>query len=328
MQVAGPKGDSSFKNLRFEKNAVGLLSKREIMDRAFEFLTLNRFFKEHFGQRVQKIPLDAGLGCPNRSKGGGGCIYCNVKGSGTGASFKGIPLRVQLERGMEWARRRYKSRLFCAYFQAFSNTYGPLERLQDIYRQVAGYKDVVAVAIGTRPDCIDKEVLGLIHRTFPDKMVWMEYGLQSASDRTLDRINRGHTVKDFINAVEMTRQFPFYICAHVIFGLPGEGHRDMLETVRLLADMRIDGVKFHELYVVKGTGMSRLFQQGLYAPISQVEYALTVAKSIRLLPENTVIQRLTGDPAPGELVAPAWAHSKQETIALIRRFIRDLGPLA
>ena len=285
------------------------------------FLSLNSFFRAHFGQRVQKIPLDAGLGCPNRVSGKGGCIYCNEKGSGTGASFKGLSIRQQLEMGMNWARKRYKAKRFAAYFQAFSNTFAPIEKLREIYSQVADVPEVVAVAIGTRPDCIDREVLDLIHTIFKDKMVWMEYGLQTASDTTLRLINRGHTVRDFTDAVELTRKYPFYICAHVIFGLPGEGEREMTQTVKLLRDLAIDGVKFHELYVVRGTPLSRMYQQGRYQPISQDFYAKMVAKAIGILSKETVIQRLTGDPAPGELVAPKWATRKQETISKINKYL-------
>ncbi len=285
------------------------------------FLTLNKFFKKHFGKRVQKVPLDAGLGCPNRVSGKGGCIYCNEKGSGTGASLRNIPLRKQLLDGMEWAKRRYKAKLFAAYFQAFSNTFAPLDKLEEIYLQVANVPEVVAVAIGTRPDCINKQVLDLIASCFPDKMVWMEYGLQSASDLTLQAINRGHTVDDFIRAVELTKGYPFLICAHVIFGLPGEGKKEMEDTVRLVGALGVNGIKFHELYVIKGTPLCKIYRRGGYTPIDQDSYARMVAWAIRSLPTDTVIQRLTGDPAPGELEAPGWASKKQETIALIGKYL-------
>ncbi len=291
------------------------------------FLTLNEFFRKHFGQRVQKIPLDAGLGCPNRILGKGGCIYCNEKGSGTGASLKKIPLKKQLLDGMEWARRRYKARLFAAYFQAFSNTFAPLDMLEELYLQITDIPEIVAVAIGTRPDCVDGQVLDLIARCFPDKMVWMEYGLQSASDRTLQAINRGHTVDDFVRAVEITREYPFLICAHVIFGLPGEEVREMKDTIGLVRSLGIDGIKFHELYVIKGTPLWRMYKQGLYTPMDQDRYAKMVAWAIRTLPKDTVVQRLTGDPAPGELEAPDWAGRKQETICLIKKYFEQ-GDLA
>ncbi len=285
------------------------------------YLSLNAFFKNRFGQRVQKIPLDAGLGCPNRAYGSGGCIYCNERGSGTGAAARGISIRQQLHQGILWAKKRYKARKFAAYFQSFSNTYGPLSRLRQIYGEVSDHPDVVAIAIGTRPDCINKDVLDLILECFPKKMVWMEYGLQSASDATLRRIKRGHDVETFVRAVEITRKYPFLICAHVIFGLPGEGEEEMLETVKLVRDLGIEGIKFHELYVIKDTALARMYLEGFYTPIAQDTYANLVAKAIKLLPDSTVIQRLTGDPAKGELLAPEWAANKQETISKIHAFL-------
>ena len=291
------------------------------------FLSLNGFLRRRFGRRVQKIPLDAGLSCPNRDPvtGVGGCIYCNLRGSGTGAFQQGRSIREQLVQGVEWARRRYRARAFIAYFQSFSNTFAPLERLEELYSQAASFPDIVGVAIGTRPDCVDREVLELVNRIFDGKMVWMEYGLQSASDRTLKTINRGHAVQDFIEAVSLTRKFPFLICAHVIFGLPGENRVDMLETARLLKALRIDGVKFHQLYVARHTELHRLYERGQYEPVSMEEYAQAVADAIRILPDETVIQRLTGDPAPGELVAPEWAGRKAGIIKCINRCLGSVG---
>lgn len=287
------------------------------------YLSLNKFLRKEFGQRVQKIPLDAGLGCPNRDSGKkqGGCIYCNSKGSGTGAFLKGIGIREQIIQGMTWAKRRYKAKKFIAYFQSFSNTYAPLKQLAAIYNQAAEFQEIVGIAIGTRPDCIDLEVLKLIDRIFKGRMIWMEYGLQSASDSTLKKINRGHSVQDFIDAVELTKRFPFLICSHIIFGLPGENHRDMMNTIELIKELQIDGLKFHELYVVKDTALAKLYRHGSYVPLNRYEYALLVARAIKRLPRKIVIQRLTGDPAPDELLAPAWAVNKQETIKLIEQFL-------
>ena len=285
------------------------------------FLTLNQFLRRQFGYRVQKIPLDAGLSCPNRDPYSkqGGCIYCNQLGSGTGAFTRGMSIREQLIRGMEWAARRYKARAFIAYFQSYSNTFASLEKLEEIFGQAAEFPEIVGVAIGTRPDCVDRKRLELIGRIFGSRMIWMEYGLQSASDQTLKRINRGHSVQDFIDTVRLTRQFPFLVCAHVIFGLPGETHRQMLKTAALVRELGIEGVKFHQLYVVKDSPLHKLFADGLYQPISLDEYAAAVADAIRLLPEDTVIHRLTGDPAPGELVAPSWASQKDLIVQKIKR---------
>lgn len=282
------------------------------------YLTLNTYLRGIFGQRVQKIPLDAGLGCPNRdgTKGIGGCIYCNTEGSGTGAHSKGKGLRTQLEEGMAWARARYRAKKFIAYFQSFSNTYAPHDTLEKLYSK-ALRDDVVGIAIGTRPDCIDHEILKLISRIADGRMVWMEYGLQSASDETLKRINRNHTVKEFIEAAEITKRLGLHTCAHIIFGLPGEGRKEMERTVELLSELKIEGVKFHQLYVSRGTRLHKLYKEGRYLPITQKEYSDMVAWSIKKLPKRTVIQRLTGDPKKEELVAPRWSLDKQETISLI-----------
>ncbi len=284
------------------------------------WLTLNRFLRERFGQRVQKIPVDAGLSCPNRDPvtGRGGCIYCNQLGSGTGAWQRGQDISQQVLQGMEWAKRRYRAGKFLIYFQSFSNTFAPLERLEEIYSSALCSDDIVGVCIGTRPDCIDRQRLRLIWEFFREKMVWMEYGLQSASNLTLSRINRGHTVEDFIHAVDITREFPFYICAHVIFGLPGEDQETMLDTVRLVSELHLDGIKFHQLYLVKDTPMAELYRSRKYEPMSQYEYASIVARSLKILPQDLVVQRLVGDPGPGELIAPAWSRDKQGTIHLIK----------
>ena len=283
------------------------------------YLSLNKYLRSVFGQRVQKIPLDAGLGCPNRdgTKGWAGCVYCDSKGSGTGAYSMGMGIRAQMEEGMRKASMCYEARKFIAYFQSFSNTYARFGTLERLYMDALVGPEVVGLSIGTRPDCVDEEILGLISSIAHGRMVWMEYGLQSASDKTLLKINRGHSVSDFVEAVKLTRRFGFLICAHVIFGLPGEERAAMEDTVRLLADLKVDGVKFHQLYVVQGTALQGLYEAGWIRPLEQEEYADMAAWAISHLPKNTVIQRLVGDPPRARLVAPSWSLDKTETIAQI-----------
>jgi hypothetical protein len=287
------------------------------------YLSLNQYLRSVFGERVQKISLDAGFTCPNRdgTKGRGGCIYCDAKGSGTGAYESGKDIAEQMKAGISRAGRRYGAKKFIAYFQSFSNTYGPVDRLEDIYKQALIGSEVVGLSIGTRPDCVDKERLELISRLGEGRMVWMEYGLQSASDATLARINRRHTVSDFIRAVEISRQYGLMICAHIIFGLPGEGRSEMEDTVRLLASLKVDGVKFHHQYIVENTELNRLYKAGKYKPITQKDYVEMVAWALVNLPKGTVIQRLTGDPPRDQLVAPAWSFDKIQTIAMIHNLI-------
>ncbi|HQP31842.1 MAG TPA: TIGR01212 family radical SAM protein, partial [Deltaproteobacteria bacterium] len=181
------------------------------------YRTFNAFLQSHFHGRVQKLSLDAGLSCPHRdARGLGGCIYCNAQGSGTGKASAGASLKEQIETQMRAAARRYKAGAFIAYFQSFSNTYAPLSRLKEIYDAVLPYPEIVGLSIGTRPDCVDDDVLALIASYADKRLVWMEYGLQSANDETLKRINRGHDRRCFQEAVERTARFPLRICAREI----------------------------------------------------------------------------------------------------------------
>lgn len=275
------------------------------------YRTLSSFLRERFGERVQKITLDASLGCPHRGPdGSGGCIYCNAKGSGTGALALGISLHEQIESQMAAMTRRYKARSFIAYFQSYSNTYADISSLREVYTSILPYPEIIGLAIGTRPDCVDIDKLSLIGTYAKDRLVWVEYGLQSASDITLKRINRGHDVKSFIDAVELTSTFDMRICAHVIIGLPGEDMNEYIATANLLSELPVTDVKIHLLYVVKGTALESIHEQGGYTPLDRDAYAKAVAVFIAHLRDDIVIQRITGDPHAGELVAPSWALDK------------------
>jgi len=284
------------------------------------FYDLNTYYRNLFGCRVQKITIDAGLSCPNRDGtiSTGGCIYCNSRGSGTGAHAGGLSVSEQLESGKAALSRRYKAKKFVAYFQSFSNTYGPVEKLKKLYDEALSVENITGLSIGTRPDCVNEPVLALLENYAKDYLVWIEYGLQSANDETLLLINRGHDYKCFINTVEATKGRGIKICAHVILGLPGEEKKDMLKTAEAISGLGIDGVKIHLLYVVKGTRMESLYLDGKYRCLEQDEYAGLVCDFLELLPEDMVIQRLTGDPHRDELVAPLWSLEKAKTIALIK----------
>jgi len=284
------------------------------------YYDLNSYFRNIFGRRVQKISLDAGLTCPNRDGriSTGGCIYCNSRGSGTGASSQGLSITEQIMRGKEFLKKRYKAQKFIAYFQSFSNTYGPYEKLKGLYEEALAIDDIVGLSIGTRPDCVDESVLTLLESYAKDYLVWIEYGLQSIHDRTLAAINRGHDVKCFKGAVDKTRGMGIKICTHVILGLPLEDRHDMLATAKAVAAIGIDGIKIHLLYVVKGTRMEELYLEGKYRCLEQEEYVNLVCDFLELLPPDMVIQRLTGDPHPHELVAPEWSLRKNETLSHIR----------
>ena len=284
------------------------------------YYDLNTYLRNIFGCRVQKITIDAGLSCPNRDGtiSTKGCIYCNALGSGTGDYAKELSVTEQLNRGKKSISKRYKANKFIAYFQSFSNTYASVAKLKSLYEEALAVDDVVGLSIGTRPDCVNEPVLDLLQDYAKDYLVWLEYGLQSAHDTTLTLINRGHDFQCFKEAVDATRNRGIKICAHIILGLPNEDRSRMLETARSIANMGIDGIKIHLLYVVKGTQLEKLYSIGMYRCLEQQEYVNLVCDFLELIPQDMVIQRLTGDPHPEELVAPMWSLKKTETLTLIK----------
>ena len=224
----------------------------------------------------------------------------------------------QIENGRRAMVRRYKASLFLVYFQSYTNTYTSCANMKKMYDQALSVPGMTGMAIGTRPDCVDPEKLDLIASYAKDYLVWVEYGLQSVHDITLERINRGHDFECFKRAVAMTRERGIKVCAHVILGLPGEDRAMMLETARALGRLRIDGVKIHLLYVIKGTALEAMWTRGEYPCMAQQAYVETVCDFIELLPESVIIQRVTGDPHPEELAAPAWAMERNETFKMIQ----------
>jgi uncharacterized protein len=285
------------------------------------------YLKKMFGCRVQKIPLDAGLTCPNRdgSKGTGGCLYCDARGSGTGAFARLPSISEQIRRGKIFLGKRYGAGKFIAYFQSFSNTYAPRAVLEKLYREALDQEEVVGLAVGTRPDCITPEILDLLASFQKTHLIWVEYGLQSFHSETLRRINRGHTGEEFEQAVLETRHRGLNICAHVILGLPGEGLPEVLGTARRLSVQDIQGLKIHSLYVNQGTGLEAWYRDGRYQPLTRDRYVEWVCRFLEQIPPHWIIQRLTGDPDPGELVAPVWALEKKKNLERIRTRLEETG---
>ena len=277
---------------------------------------LNSYLKGRFGERVQKITLDAGLTCPNRDGrvGTGGCLYCNVRGSGTGAWDRGQSITAQMQAGIARLARRYGAAQFIAYFQSFSNTYAPIEKLRELYDAALAFPQVVGLSLGTRPDCLPDDVLDLLAGYARERLVWLELGLQSAHDATLRRLNRGHDVACFTAAATRAAARGLEVVAHVILGLPGEGPREVAATAAYLGRLPVHGVKIHLLYVVKDSGLAHLHQAGEYVCLTEEQYVQRVADFIERLPAHLVIHRVTGDPHPEELVAPAWCLDKARVL--------------
>jgi hypothetical protein len=272
--------------------------------------------KERFGVRVHKISVDAGFGCPNR---GGtrelpGCLFCDPTGSGAIGIDRRLGVAEQLELGKEVMTRKYHAGKFLAYFQPFSNTYAPVARLRRLYDEALAVPDVVGLAVGTRPDCIDAAVCDLLAEYDRRTYFWLELGLQSRHDRTLARLRRGHDYASFLRAYAAAKARGLRICVHLIIGLPGEGRAELLATVAELVRLQVDGVKLHLLHVLDGTPLGELYRQGEVQVLEQADYVGLVVDVLERLPAATLIHRLTGDGPRTALLAPLWSLNKWEVL--------------
>ena len=293
--------------------------------RYYDFKT---YLINRFGEKVYKVTIDAGFFCPNRdgTKGYGGCIYCDGRGSRYRKDGKVIvPIEEQIRIGKEFYKKREHAKKFFAYFQTFTNTYSDIETLKRIYSIPLKDPEIVGISIGTRPDCVDKEKLDLIESLNEYKEeIWIEYGLQSIHEKTLKLINRGHTIEEFLNAIKLTENRDIKICVHIIVGLPYETKEMMLETAKFLSNLPIHGIKIHCLLVLKGTPLEKLYEREKFKLLTLNEYVEIVADILEILPPNLIIQRLTADGYRDIFLAPDWAKNKLKVLneinnELIRR---------
>ena len=278
--------------------------------------TFSAELKRLFGCRVHRISVDAGFTCPNRdgSIGTGGCIFCSDRGSGSFGIARALPIAAQLADGKEVMIRKYKAKRFIAYFQPYSNTYAPVERLRALYDEALGVQEIVGLIVGTRPDCLPTEVLDLLVAYHQRTYFWLELGLQSPHDRTLSRIGRGHDAAAFIAAARAVKARGLRLCAHVILGLPGESREEMLASAPLLNELGVDGVKIHLLHVMEGSPLAELYRRGEIGSIMErEEYVALVCDYLERLDPGIFIQRLTGD-GGRDLIAPLWSAAKFEVL--------------
>jgi len=284
------------------------------------YYPFSRFLRQRFPWKVHKVTIDAGFTCPNRdgTKGTGGCIYCINESFCPNSGRGRLSVTEQVTNGMAILRRRYGAEKFIAYFQAFTNTYAPVERLRALYDEAVALDDVVGLSIGTRPDCVDDRKLDMI-ASYADAglHVWVEYGLQSSHDETLKRINRGHGFDEFVRAVGETARRGLFVCAHVILGLPGETRGMMMETAERIAPLPLAGIKLHHLYVARGTVLCDMYQRREFETLTATEYASLAAEFLERIPPEVAVQRLVGDVTSNVLVAPRWTESKQQVLAAI-----------
>ncbi len=282
------------------------------------------YLKNKYGAKVYKITIDAGFSCPNRDGhiSTGGCIFCDEGGSFSQAHSNRLSVEEQVIVGAQTLATRFKAQKFMSYFQAYSNTYKPVNELEKIYSSSLKHKDVVGLSIGTRPDCIDEDKLKLISSYKDDYYTWIEYGLQTIHDKTLKKINRGHDFDTFLRAYEKTKEYGINVCVHVIFGM-WETHDEMIQTAQKLAELGVDGVKIHMLVALEGTKLANMYQNNEIDFMSEEDYINTVCDFLEYLPQSTTIHRLAGNGLKKELIAPRWIGKKLDCLNKIdREFLR------
>ncbi len=283
---------------------------------------LNSYLRDRFGTKVYKISLSTPFTCPNRdgTKGDRGCLFCSAAGSGNFAANAAFPISEQIRKGKEKVfAKAGKNAKYIAYFQSFTSTYGDVFLQRRLFEEAISDPEVVALSVATRPDCLPEEVLSLLGELSGIKPVWVELGFQTAREDTARLIRRGYENDVFLRAVKELNRRNLEVVVHLILGLPGEDHKDEIDTVRFVTSQRIQGIKFHLLHVLAGADLAKTDYQAL----SFEEYLFRITDLIRYVPEEVVIHRLTGDGDKRELIAPLWSGDKKRVLNAITRRIRE-----
>ncbi len=284
----------------------------------------NFFLRSKFGHRVQRVSVDAGFTCPNvdGTVAVGGCNFCDNRSFSPSRRLPRQSIAGQIDEGIRRLQRRYRCEHFLAYFQPATNTYAPVDRLRKVYESALEHPRVVGLAIGTRPDCVPDDVLDLLSEIARRTYVTVEYGQQTIHNRSLDWMNRGHHYAAFEDAMRRSRGRGFEICAHVILGIPGETHDDMLSTVHEMARHRVDSIKIHNLYAVKNTPLGDQVRRGEVRLMERDAYVRTLVDALEILPPETVVERISGEAPPDYFVGPAWCLDKPGIRAALEQELR------
>ena len=283
------------------------------------YRTANDYYKEKYGEKVYKLSLDGGFTCPNRdgSIATGGCIFCSNLGGGEFAE-RGTNITQQLEKAKSRVAGKIKEGKYIAYFQSFTNTYAPAEKLKPLFYEAIAPEYIVGLNIATRPDCLPEETVRLLAEINAIKPVTVEVGLQTADDTVADYINRGYETKVYADAVSRLKSAGLEVITHIIIGLPGD---DPVATTRYAVNCGTDGVKFHLLHILRNTRLAEEYRQGRIEALSLEEYAKTLKECISCLPKETVVHRITGDGAKKDLIAPLWSADKKKTLNYLRSYL-------
>lgn len=290
-----------------------------------EYLSFNKYLKDKFGQKIYKISLDGGFTCPNRDgkTGTRGCIFCSKGGSGDFAESREMSITKQIESGKKKVEKKIKSGKYIAYFQAFTNTYAPVEMLRQKYEEAINHSDIVALSIATRPDCLGDDVLRLLDEMNKIKPVFVELGLQTIHQESAKYIRRGYDLNVYDKAVRDLKKIGVNVVVHVILGLPNESENDMLETVKYVCESGANGIKLQLLHVIDGTDLAKDYEKGLFKTLEFDEYVNLIVKCVKIIPKDIVIHRLTGDGAKKDLIAPLWSADKKRVLNAINKALSE-----
>lgn len=311
-------------------------------------LTFGRYLKDRFGEKIYKIPVSIpGFTCPNidGSVAVGGCTFCENESFSPNISakpknrfslnprseqnplleFQLLSMDAQIEKTKAILKKKFKAKRFIVYFQSFSNTYAPVETLKTLYAKALEKEDVIGLSVGTRSDCIEEEILIFLAKLSTTKEIWVEIGVQSIFDETLKKINRGHDFDSVEKAAKLVKSYNLNLCAHLIFGLPGEDEEMMINTFEKTLQMGADSIKFHPLYVVKNTALANDYRAGKFEPISEESYIKLLTRCISALPERVNVQRVSAGIDDDTLLSPEWCRVKHLQMKKIREALRCVG---
>lgn len=286
-----------------------------------EYYSFNQYLKDTFGCKVYKISINAGFTCPNRdgTLGTRGCIFCSKGGSGDFAESSTLSVTEQIESGKQRVSKKIKSGKYIAYFQAFTNTYAPIDVLAEKYCEAINHPDIVGISIATRPDCLGEEVLTLLSEINKIKPVFVELGLQTIHEKTAEYIRRGYPLSVYDNAVKALKAAGINTVVHLIIGLPNESREEMLESVEYACKSGADGIKLQLLHILKGTDLADDYLSGKFETLSMEEYLSIIKDCVEIIPKNVVIHRLTGDGPKKDLIAPLWSADKKSVLNALNK---------
>ena len=283
--------------------------------------SLNYFLRNKFNEKIYKISLDGGFTCPNRDGrvAKGGCTFCSARGSGDYAGSRILSITEQFEDRKKMMEKKWKDGKYIAYFQAYTNTYAPVEELKRKYEEALAQENVVALSIATRPDCLDDDVLDFLEELNKKTYLWVELGLQTINDETANNFNRGYDFEVFDRSIKKLQERGIEVVVHTIFGLPGESKEDMLKTINYVAHSGAQGIKFHLLHLMKNTKMAEQYEREEFELLSKEDYIDLICKGVAMIPEEMVVHRLTGDAPRASLIGPMWSLKKWEVLNDIDR---------